>query len=75
MHNLYTNIVKILGICKQFSKNLVNEHGNIPRHDPVPQFSDLEVVALSLAAESESIDSENWLFGYRLWNTGTGYQT
>lgn len=66
MHNLYTKFVKILEICKQFSKNLVNEHGNIPRRDPVPQFSDLEVIALSLAAESESIDSENWLFESRL---------
>lgn len=32
----------------------------------MPKFSDLEVVALSLAAESESIDSEKWLFDYKL---------
>lgn len=62
MHNLYTKFVKILEICKQFSKNLVNERGNMLRRDPVPKFSDLEVIALSLLAESESIDSENWLF-------------
>ena len=66
MHNLYTKFVKILGICKQFSDNLVNAHGNIPRRGPVPKFSDLEVVALSLVAESESIDSEKWLFDYKL---------
>ena len=30
-----------------------------------PKFSDLEVVALSLTAETESIDSEKWL-SYRL---------
>lgn len=66
MHNLYTKVVKILEICKQFSHNLVNEHGNIVRRGPVPKFSDLEVVALSLAAESESIDSEKWLFDYKL---------
>ena len=66
MHNLLTKFAKILGICKQFSDNLVNERGNIPRRGPVPKFSDLEVVALSLAAEAESIDSENWLFGCRL---------
>ena len=35
------------------------EEGNIRRPGPVPRFSDLEVVALSLAAESEGIDSEN----------------
>lgn len=66
MHNLYTKFVRILEICKQFSHNLVNAQGNIVRRGPVPRFSDLEVVALSLAAESESIDSENWLFEYKL---------
>lgn len=64
MHNLYTKFVRILEICKQFSNNLVNDQGNIVRCGPVPKFSDLEVVALSLAAESESIDSEKWLFDY-----------
>ena len=59
MYNLYTKFVKILEICKQFSENLVNESGNVPK------FSDLEVVALSLTAETESIDSEKWL-SYRL---------
>ena len=29
MHNLYTKIVKLLEICKQFSENLVNEFGNV----------------------------------------------
>lgn len=66
MHNLYTKFVKILEICKQFSNKFVNEQGNIPRRGPVPKFSDLEVVALSLAAETESIDSENWLFESKL---------
>ena len=64
--NLYTKFVKILEICKQFSHNLVNKQGNIPRRGPMPKFSDLEVVALSLTAESESIDSEKWLFDYKL---------
>ena len=58
MYNLYTKFVKILEICKQFSENLVNESGNVPRRGPVPKFSDLEVVALSLTAETESIDSD-----------------
>lgn len=62
MHNLYTRFVKIYEICKQFSNIFMNEKGNIPRRVPFPKFSDLEVVALSLAAEAESIDSENWLF-------------
>ena len=66
MHNLYTKFVRIVEISKHFSHNLVNEHVTIVRPGPVPKFSDLEVVALSLAAESESIDSENWLFEYKL---------
>lgn len=66
MHNLYTKFAKILEICKQLSDKLVNEKGNIPRRGPISKFSDLEVVALSLAAESESIDSENWLFESKL---------
>ncbi len=66
MCNLYTKFVKILEICKQFSHNHVNEQGNIPRRGLMPKFSDLKVVALSLTAESESIDSEKWLFDYKL---------
>ena len=31
MYNLYTKFVKILEKCKQFSENLVNESGNVPR--------------------------------------------
>ena len=50
MYNLYTKFIKILEICKQFSQNLVNEAGNIPRRGPVPKFSDLEVVALSYSS-------------------------
>lgn len=62
MHNLYAIFAKFLHICKQFSYNLVNEYGNIPRHGVVPRFSDLEVVSLSLTMESIGLDSENYLF-------------
>lgn len=62
MHSTYTKFVKILKIYKQFTNKFVNEKKDIPHRAPVPEFSDLEVVALSLAAETESIDSENWLF-------------
>ena len=57
-HRMYNLFVKILEICKQFSENLVNESGNVPHRGSVPRFSDLEVVALSLTAETECIDSE-----------------
>lgn len=66
MCNLYTKFVKFLEICKEFSENLVTEAGNVRRPGPVPRFSDLEVIALSMAAEAEEIDSENWLFEAKL---------
>jgi len=62
MHNFFAKFVKILDLCKSFSKDLVNEKGNMPRRGVVPRFSDLEVIALSITAETESIDSENRLF-------------
>ncbi len=66
IYNLHTKFVKILVICKQFSENLVNEYGNIPRRGPVPMLSDLKSVILSMSAETESLDSEKWLFDYKL---------
>lgn len=62
MRNWTANFVKILDICKKFSKNLVDNRGNMPRRGVVPRFSDLEVIALSLTAEKFSIDSESYLF-------------
>ena len=62
MHNLYAIFAKFLDICKQKAGNLVNEQGNVPRPGAVPKFSDLEVVALSMASEAVGIDSESLLF-------------
>lgn len=62
MHNLYTIFAKILNICKQIAGNLVNESGNVSRRGVVPQFSDLEVVALNMTSEAVGIDSESLLF-------------
>ena len=64
MRNLYANLEEILDVCKKFSKNLVDERGNMPRRGVVPRFSDLEVIAFSLTAEKMSIDSESLLFSY-----------
>ncbi len=56
--------------CASISVKIFNFHrlfeGNIRRPGSVPKFSDLEVIALSLTAESESIDSEKWLFDCKL---------
>ncbi len=45
-----------------FSADLVNEKGNIPWRGVAPKFSDLEVISLSLAAESIGIDRKSLLF-------------
>ncbi len=60
MHNLKENFDKIVNICKLHSKNLFDTEGNVCRPGTKPRFSDLEVIFLSLTAES--IDSENLLF-------------
>ena len=62
MHNLKVNFDKILNICKLNSTELVNEQGNVPRPGPIPKFSDLEVISLSMISEALGIDSENLLF-------------
>ena len=41
MYNLYTKLVKILEVCKQFSVNLVNELSNVSRRGNVYKFSNL----------------------------------
>lgn len=65
MRNFIANFVRMLGICKEFAGNRVNELGNVPRCGVVPKFSDLEVIALGITAEAFRFDSENHLF-YRL---------
>ena len=60
--NFIAICVRILGICKDFAGNRVNELGNVPRCGVVPKFSDLEVVALGITAEAFGFDSENLLF-------------
>ena len=62
MDNFFAKFGKILDVCKHFSKDLAGGHGNMPRRGVVPKFSDLEVIALALTAETESIDSESRLF-------------
>ena len=65
MRNFIANFVRIIGICKDFAGNRVNELGKVPRCGVVPKFSDLEVFTLGITAEAFGFDSENLLF-YRL---------
>ena len=63
MRNFITNFVRILGICKDFAGNRVNELGNIPRCGVVPKFSDLEVIALGITGRF-AFGSANKIYGF-----------
>jgi hypothetical protein len=62
MHNIKGNFDKIFQTIKSFNLNDFDANGNVPKVGRKPQFSDLEVISLNLAAEYMSIDSENFLF-------------
>ena len=57
--NFIAKLVRILGISKEFAANRVNEHGHVPRCGAVSKFSDLEVIAPGITAETFGFDSEN----------------
>ena len=50
MRNLAAKFGKIFDICKKFSKNLVDERGNMPRRGVVPRFSDRWLTNLCFVA-------------------------
>lgn len=62
MHNIKVNFDKIIEVLKDILKEELTVQNNFKRPGVVPRFSDLEVIALSLTAESLGIDSENYLF-------------
>ena len=62
MHNIKSNFDKIHQTIKSLDLDFFDERGNVPKPGNTPQFSDLEVISLSLTAEYMSLDSENWLF-------------
>ena len=61
MRNFITNFVRILGICKDFAGNRVNELGNVPRCGVVPKYSDLEVIALGITAAMTFMQYVNYI--------------
>ena len=65
MRNLAAKFGIFFDICKNFSKNLVDERGNMPRRGVVPRFSEHEVIAITLTAEQFGVDSESFLFKRR----------
>lgn len=52
MGNYIANLVRILGICKDFASNRINEHRNTPQHSVVHKFSKFEVNTLGIMAKS-----------------------
>ena len=62
MHKIQTYFIKILEVIKDIISEQINEKGNYLRRGTRPKLSDMEVIALSLAAECLSIASENHLF-------------
>ena len=61
MRNFIANFVRILGICKDFAGNRVNELGNVPRCGVVPKYSDLEVIALGITAAMTFMQYVNYI--------------
>lgn len=49
-------------VIKEILKDEIRAAGNFYRRGPQPKFADIEVLALSLTAESLGIDSANYLF-------------
>lgn len=62
MHNLKSNFDKIFHICKQVLNDELLDDGNFFTYKNSPKMTDIEIVTLSLTADSLSIDSENLLF-------------
>jgi len=62
MRNIESTFMKMLPIVENALKHLTDSSGNIPKTGKKPKFSDTKVMALSLAAEFMSLDSENRLF-------------
>ena len=63
MHNIKNTFDKFYKIIFEILKPHIDKQGNFIKPGAVPKFSDIEIIALSLASESLSIDSENYLFG------------
>jgi hypothetical protein len=62
MRNIESTFMKMLPIVEKTLKHLTDSFGNIPKTGKKPKLSDTKVIALSLAAEFNSVDSENRLF-------------
>lgn len=62
MHNIKKTFDKFYMIIRNLLKDTLDRNGNFAKVGRTPKFSDIEVIALSLASEALAIDSENNLF-------------
>ncbi|MBN2602245.1 MAG: hypothetical protein JXR87_09655 [Candidatus Marinimicrobia bacterium] len=62
MHNLKSNFDRIKPIVKESLAIFTDSNGNINKIGAKPKFIDVDLISLSLTAESLSVSSENLLF-------------
>jgi hypothetical protein len=62
MHNFTANLESIIEIAKEGFKDGIDEDGNFRFYPNIPKSSDIQIIALAILAEAQSMDSENLLF-------------
>jgi hypothetical protein len=62
MHDIKSNFDKVYQTIESPNLSVFDSSDNLLKPGPRSEFTDLEVIALSLVAEFMSCDSENWLF-------------
>ena len=62
MHDLREMYEKTLEYAAEVFRNDTDDNGHFQVYPRMARMSDLQVMALAIAAESACIDSESWLF-------------
>lgn len=62
MCNLESNIAKVFELAKSFFNVKLDEYNNLRHYPNKPKVSDIQIIAVSIAAELERLDSENGLY-------------
>ena len=62
MHDLHAMYEKTYALAFEAFEELLDDDHNLQFYPLPPKMSDLSVISLAVAAESASVDSENWLF-------------
>jgi hypothetical protein len=62
MHNFTANLGYFMNLAKECFKIDIDRSGNFRFYPRLPKISDIQIIAMSVLAEAEGIDSENLLF-------------